>query len=340
MRSLALDVGSDQIQSLRVDEGTLRGRTMHAVWTAAPDSPNRREVLQEIGLSFGVCDGHLLMFGDGALRYASLFQTPLMSLMPEGKLPLEDPLSRQVLSKIIELILPESFETETTCYLTLPGTEHPGSPTGQFIQHLVKLRGYQSHVMTASYATILAEMQSESFTGLAINLGANSMELSYARNAIEIGHAVVALGGNWIDAQLAEQLQMTFWDSQGNRHLDTLKAKQWRESFHGDLMHPQTGQERKLRILCEQLLDHIWHSATEVINQCQVLQEVPILLSGGIAKTSGLLELMHHEATTRDIPFHISQIRAACDSEFTVSRGCLVRAALNESSAPSPRHAA
>ncbi|NQV28170.1 MAG: hypothetical protein HQ518_27780, partial [Rhodopirellula sp.] len=117
----ALELGSSSIRSLRREGDVLRSRTSRCVYAVLPDSPAHQRMLEQCGLQFTTCDDGILLLGDGAYDNAGLFKSPCLPLMVGGRIPKGNPLVRQLISSLVEVILPIASSRNEICSLTLPG---------------------------------------------------------------------------------------------------------------------------------------------------------------------------------------------------------------------------
>ncbi|HID23889.1 MAG TPA: hypothetical protein EYP14_16025, partial [Planctomycetaceae bacterium] len=86
--TIGLDIGSHLLRSLRIAaDSTLRLRKCRAHYAVLPDSLAHRQLLEQAGVLFAVCDESLLLLGDAAHEYASLFHVLPTPLLPAGHVP-------------------------------------------------------------------------------------------------------------------------------------------------------------------------------------------------------------------------------------------------------------
>ncbi|VAX38147.1 hypothetical protein MNBD_PLANCTO02-2328, partial [hydrothermal vent metagenome] len=260
--SIALDFGQYQIRSLRRKENRLVSRHVRSVYTALPDSLERRNTLEKVHVPYAVSERELLIIGDAADEYSQMFQVPCIPLLPGGKVPSDDPPARQILGAIVDSLLPEPTEENETCGLTIPGdslSQQTGmiDPTTGFLRRLIQLRGYKPVILSAGMALALAELVSHSFTGIGMSIGAGSCDVSLTHHGFEIARCVVPRGGNWIDEQIAHQWKNYSWDVTGNQYLDTDNVSRWKQGFEGSLLEPKNVREQLLSDLYTELLGYV-----------------------------------------------------------------------------------
>ena len=344
--SIALDIGAFRLKSLRRVGDRLVARGSRCVHSILPDNESARIALDRAQLPYATCDESLLLFGDSAGDFARLFQSPCLPLMADGHIPHDDPPARQVMATLIEATLPEPRTPGKICCLTLPGKHDTADATDrelEFFSRVVKLRGYEPIVLGAGMAAILAELVDCGFTGIGIDFGAATTEVSLAHRGIELARCVVPRGGNWIDAQLARQNNEYAFDASGNRYLDTELSRFWKEDSARALDDPSDDQDAYLVELYSQLIAEVLSSASSIFASipgvCDVPQPLDVVCTGGTASIRGFGSLFERFCQDGTFPVDINRVRVRAESDYTVARGCLICAEL-ESETLSPRRQA
>jgi hypothetical protein len=124
--NIALDVGSHEIRSLRIDRGKLIARRCRAAYAVLDDTANHRTLLQQVAVPFATCEGQLLIYGDDADKVTQLFRIPCLELLPGGELPTDDPPARQMIATLIESLIGGSRESRVESQRR-NGPSHSGS---------------------------------------------------------------------------------------------------------------------------------------------------------------------------------------------------------------------
>lgn len=155
------------------EEGRLFGRTNLAEYIALPDTPGHRRLLERAASSFGRCEDSLLVIGEASVELAETLQLPTIPLMPKGRLPVDDPLARQVLASLVDAVMPAARSKGQPCWMTIPGAifEESESPERIFFSQLVRLKGFEPLVVSSGRSVILAELGANGFTGLGFDFG-------------------------------------------------------------------------------------------------------------------------------------------------------------------------
>ncbi|MBW3543552.1 MAG: hypothetical protein KY476_25145, partial [Planctomycetes bacterium] len=300
-------------------------------------------LFDQLRIPYATCEGELLLLGEAAGEYGRVFQTLPLAVLPEGRLPENDPPARQIAASMVEAVFPLPREPHELCCLTVPGDGSFESAEVQFFTRLVRLQGFTPLVLPAGLAVVLAELGRDGFTGIGISLGAASCRISIAHRGLELASASVLRGGDWIDAEVARGEGLYVWDPRGTKHLDTSSAAAWKETCGESLIAPTSDRGRRLADAYRQLL----HDAlTELSLACrrrplvaELPQPLPVAVAGGAALATGFGELLTEAFAAVDLPFDTQPPRIAA-GEYTVARGCLIGGELEADCDPGLRSAA
>ena len=336
--SIALDVGAYRFESLRRTGDRLLGRSCRAAYSAVPTTDSQCRLFQQAQVPYAVCDDSLVLMGDWAVDLAHLFQIRSCPLLPDGGIPQDDPLARQVIAALAEALLPEPSCPDEICCLVLPSA-HAGQDNSagkgadwEFFARLARLRGYQPVSYGSAMALILAELVAESFTGIGIVCGASHCDLTVAHRGVELCRCSIPQGGDWIDERLASEADTYGWEANGERFLDTEHARQRKEGFSGSLLDPQNSHEALLTDSYSEMATRLVKEAARClangVRPLNVPQPLTVVCGGGTARTAGFREVLAKAFQTTTFPLQIGNIRMSAGNHYTVARGGLICAEL------------
>ncbi|MFQ5730678.1 MAG: hypothetical protein ACE5KM_01860 [Planctomycetaceae bacterium] len=334
--SVALDVGTHELKSLRYDAEPLNARRCRAAYSVIDDVPHHRDVLERLGISFAVCEKRLLVPGDSAVNFEQLFRAPCETLFPAGALNAGDPLSRQIAATLVEALVGRATAEGELCALTLPADLKSGgngtSPQREFFGRVVRLLGYTPLEVATPQALVLAELGNDAFTGIGLSFGAGSAQAGLMHRGNVLAACEVPFGGNWIDLRLARAQQLFVWDARGRKQLDTAKARHAKETFAGDVRRGETESELQLADLYRGMVEFLLREAAvtfgAVTKQMPIPGPLPMVVSGGSARVPGFRELLGDVLPTVSFPVQVADVRMAVSCPYTVTRGGLIRAEL------------
>lgn len=334
--NIALDVGSHEIRSLRIDRGKLIARHCRSAYAVLDDTASNRTLLQQVGVPFATCEGQLLIYGDDADKVTQLFRIPCLELLPGGELPADDPPVRQMIATLVESLIGRAAGSGAICALTLPGTSASGgdwtSQHREFLSRLLRLHGYVPLELSAPQALVLAELGSQAFTGIGLVFGAGSSQAGLIHRGNVVAHCSVPYAGHWIDLRLARAQQVHFWDADGNKYLDVDKTRAWKEAFNGSLRNPVSSRDQQLADLHRGMVEFTLREAAmkfaPELKRFGTPDPLPIVVAGGTARIAGFRDLLLDVLPAVSLPVRVGDVRLVAEDDFTIARGGLIRAEL------------
>jgi hypothetical protein len=341
--TIALDIGTRGIRSLRRQGNRLVGRRNLTSYIALPDTPGHRRLLEKTATSFARCDDSLLVIGKAAVELAETLQLPQVPLLSSGRLPPGDPLARQVFSSLIDWLVPSAPRRGHICWMALPGglTDPDTSTDRDFFRQLVRLKGYETRFVSAALAVVLAQLGHDGFSGIGIDFGSGFTRASLAHRGVELATVCLPRGGHWIDTRMAQSEDACVWDAHGHQYLDTSTLARWKESSDVSLTSPVSDREQRLSLLYDELIGDVLSLFSQqisyVAHAARLPQPMPLVCAGGVARLRGFPSAVKEILQATMFPVTIAEIRSAADVDYTVARGCLILgelAALGSSSEP------
>jgi hypothetical protein len=343
--TIALDLGAYAMRSLRRRGKELLAHRCRSVAVSLADNAARRNYLQSAKMPILVADGYLVVPGDAALEAAAFFDVVPRDLLPDGEIPAEDPVARQVISAVVEGLLPWSARPQEVCCFTHAGRNDLTDASSamdrrlQFVSRLIRLRGYEPLPLHPATALVLSELESAGFTGIGLAVGASAFNVAVVHRGMQIACERVARGGSWIDRELAWITKTSPRDALREEVLDLEGARRRKES--ADLDSPVGDDGRIVADLYRNLIADLLEVLSDLLEsraEIQLLpQPLPIVCGGGPAQIAGFSKMLTGALNGRKFPVALSGPRFVSDHEHTVSRGCLIRAELEQlASSPAP----
>jgi hypothetical protein len=338
--TIALDPGAFAMRSLRRRRDELVSRRCRSIAASIRESDARRRWLDFSNVPYLRAENYLILPGSAATEADELFETIPRDLLPAGMIPIADPVTRQVISALVEGLLPWSEHRQEICCFTQPGEPIAGadgdSPLERrmkFFARLIHLRGYRPVPLNPATALVLAELSEAGFSGVGVALGAASCEITVVHRGNQITRGRLARGGRWIDEQLALRTRMYRRDSQGEQVLDVEGARLRKESAS---LNATADDDSRLvanlyRNLVAELVEVISETLISDLQIALLPGPLPIICGGGPARIDGFGELFCAEINRQPLPVTIAGPWLANDHEYAVARGCLIRAELEES---------
>jgi hypothetical protein len=303
------------------------------VFATLPDSAARRGLLERAGVSYAIGDDYLALIGQAANEFSSVFQIECRDLMPFGDLPVDDPVARQVIAILMEVLLPEASSTSELCCLIRcgGGESDPGrlSRRTEFFSRLIRLRGYRPVELSAGMSVVYAGLADQGFTGIGLDVGASGCDMAVAHCGVRVASCWVPRGGRWIDEQLARRQQWTASDSHGRSKPDLSRAASHRLAVHGTLLNAIGDGEQTLSKLYRELLTPAIQQLARTLNshgESSICHPHPltIVCAGGATRVPGFADFLHQLLREMPLPVPVGAVRLAEDAEYALLRGGLI----------------
>lgn len=338
---VALDLGTHAARSLRLSKNKTIRRQCRSVALLIPDGVLARTRLEQFQVPFVACDDRLAIPGDPAAEMAELFGAACQDLLPEGQVPYADPVTRQLIAMLIESLIPAASQEGVPCCFSQPGygqndegMEDQFDRRLEFVSRVIRLRGYEPVPINPALALILAEMETEQFTGVGISVGASGCDLVLSHRGAMLAAARVPRGGRALDELLAVQARRFCVDSFGQCVLDLEWSRRRREFAAPAQLSSDESQvlEQALNDLVVEIvlgLDRLlstsrWESG----------EPLTIVLGGGLAQSRAFESRLRKQIRRAHPGLYPSHIRLAGNAESAVTRGCLIQSLLEARSQP------
>ena len=332
----AIDFGSCRIRSVFRNPQTPGRLTMfseRSEYTLLPNTEEHRFSLDFKAVPYAECNQALVVFGNHAAKVQWLSRIPCTALLAGGVVPSDDAPARQMLSLLTEAMLPlSSSGAQDLCVMTVPGlrdgSDQSKSNEG-FLQRLVELRGYHPLVVNAAQAALLATCSDSLFTGVSLVIGAETTIIGVARLGMLIASETIAIGGNWIDTELAKMFRVQMFDEAGTAYLNIESVRQWKIESGVNLLTSLGDRERTLARLYTTLLGRVSRTVAQILETPHVgvalqKQRLSVMLAGGAVMVDGFADLLTEQLTQHGIADRILSVRLAPDPEIAVVRGALI----------------
>ncbi|MBI3866744.1 MAG: hypothetical protein HY290_33095 [Planctomycetia bacterium] len=338
--TIALDLGGHALRSLRRRGDGLVARRCRSIAACVADNEARRRWLAASKIPHLVAEECLVIPGDAAIEAEGLCEALPIDLLPNAELPAGDPVTRQVLAALVDGLLPRPMSRGVVCCFTQPGYHESlvadpesGDQRLEFFTRLIHLRGYRALPVNPATALVLAELGSHGFTGIGISPGASGCELAVVHRGQQLTCARLARGGRWIDEQIARRQELVRRDSAEEIVLDLDGARAQKEDT--SFMSSMSPKALAVGEICRQNIAEIAEALAGMLASDPRLallpQPLPVVCCGGPTQIAGFAEQLERELDRCNPAVDLEAPWVVPDSEFTIARGCLIRATVEES---------
>ncbi|MCA9014500.1 MAG: hypothetical protein KDA77_04130 [Planctomycetaceae bacterium] len=332
--SSTLYIGSTCLRVLQNDSNNkLTRRSIETAYTVMDDTYENRLLLQKIAVPFLYSEGTLIIPGEHAGQIARFSHSPLYPLFAQGELVLNDPVHRQLLSTLIHSVLPKTRHIGEYCSFITPGID-PAAPLSKLVSQLITLQGYTpfatSIIQSAGLAALPASLH---YSGYVVYLGHSHSEIGLVHQSRVVVQHSAPYGSEWMDEQLAYAFKFFTTDSEGQIVPDAAKARTKR--LNPDInLSPYLSNHSLLtnwyESLFDSLLDKFASKMNSMQNYIETLETLPVVYLGELSHIDGFRELLSQNLSSRKIRFDSGQVALIQDEHFTIARGALVLAAMEE----------
>lgn len=323
---VALDLGCSEFRSLRMQRNRLVARRMPAVYCVLENQPQNQRYLEASRIDYSSTNGELLVLGHDAVQCAQTLKLPLVPVLPDGHMPYDDPVGRQICAVILNALLPTIARNEQgLCVAAIPGNREDAL----FFNQIIQLHRFALTTIPSSQAITLAELESSQYCGLGLSVGAQEISVSLNMFGQPIYSATFHRGAHHVAMEFAKKRHKYLWDFQGNRTYDLASVDQWQRQGKFSLMDPKDGDEELLATLYWRLLVDAWTALfpdlLRVADLPHAQRTYDVVISGGPTGLTGFPELLTESLRHVHCPLRLGKMHVASDP-FSVSRGLLVHA--------------
>jgi len=314
----ALDLGSLECRFLQRDGSRLVGRRIAPIFCEVPDRFASESGWVDVKSPIVRCGERRLLLGDLVWESARLFPAALEHLLPEGIVPTNDPLRRQLLAGLLDSLITEPSRSGEPCAIVLPSGLGDGADAGiGFVSRVVGLKGYTPEPISVEQAACLADLAGSGYSGIVVHLGASGTRIGRFLHSRRIGSATIDAGRSSLEFSLASELGLTRFTADGVPLMDCLRVSRWlrKTSPDDELDRHATGPTTdRLASWADRILE-------AVANLVEDTTPPAIMLSGCSLRVRGFRDLLHGRFT-REYP--AVPIRIASSKPFALARGGVI----------------
>lgn len=327
--TIALDIGTSRLRSLRRVGFELVGRSVPASFALVADDPIARDLLTRAELPFATGDGELALIGDAGLEHARAFRSIPNRLLNEGQVPRDDPPARHLLETLVESILPKPIQLGDLCSILMTPSSYHDRDSRAFLTRLVQARGYDPIVISPSLAVVHATLAEEDFSGIGFTLGAGGCSISLVHRGRELLWESVGRGTDWIDHQIARSTETFTYDSSGRKFLDLETVRREREQMSESIAAPSGDFAQEVtagyRDIIEEVLQRFIARLTHERLTPYALESVMSCGGGGV-RTPGFDAFLTNLIRDIDFPVPLRPLQMAAIDDYLIARGALIYA--------------
>jgi len=334
--SLGLDIGSSHIVMVGANNNRMTYKTDLNAFFTVPSVEVTKKTLQAHNIPFFVQNRKIYVCGYPAQEFANIFNADIRRPIEKGLISANEEDGFTVIRAIIEQMIPPSEKPGQTIAFSVPGMPfgYQSSVTyheSVIIQYL-KTLGYKPFPVNEGFATVIAELANDAYTGIGISMGGGMCNVCLSYMAVPIVSFSIQKGGDYIDSQVAQSVGES-----------TTKVKIIKQE-NLDLTQRSTGRiQTALSIFYDELISLLIGSFIEVIDSTsripRITKAMPVVISGGSAMPPGFEDRFSNALSGVRFPVRISEVRIAQDPLYTTAKGAMIMAMSGGDIFPGGKHA-
>lgn len=210
-------------------------------------------------------------------------------------------------------------------YFSVPGELIDGGNnllyhTG-IIQAYLSGLGYSAKPVNEGLAVVMAELADNNFTGVGVSIGGSMCHVCLAYLSIPVVSFSIQKAGNYIDKQVSACTGELLYNVTATK-----------ENNFNLLAKPADHVDRALRIYYHDVVKTVVEGMKSMFRKVDlpINGPIPIVFSGGVMKTEGLLAAFDKALKSTKLAVEFSRVQQANDPATSVVRGALVKAMVEE----------
>lgn len=326
-----LDVGTSFIHSAEKKGEEVTFKTQRDAFFDLENNDFTKKMLKQSKINFVEKGDRLYVLGDEAIQFANIFDREIRRPLAKGVVSPQEKEALPVVELLIKSVLDKPKEEGETLYCSVPAAPldadflvvYHKEVLGRYLKSL----GFTPKAIEEGLAVVLSELSEEQFTGIGISFGGGMTNMCLAFMASPVTSFSVARAGDWIDQQVGAAVDMTA------ARVSTLKEGKLDLSKEEGL----TKVEEALSIYYNHLIEYVLTNFKKQLGRMRSIpnftKPIPVVLSGGTALPKGFLQRFEKILSEIHFPIDIGEVRMASQPLYSVAKGALVAAMVEEEQA-------
>jgi len=323
--AVGLDLGTSSVVSARRNGRGIHATTELNAFIELPTSKFTEQILQQNEIDFVRENGHLVVYGNGAFRFANMFNTETRRPMRHGLVNASEPYAQKLLEVIVEKLVgkPRSkSQPELVCF-SVPGAPK-GAPSSlvyheALMKQMLENKGFEARSINEGLAVVFSELEKENFSGIGISFGGGLTNVCLAYLSVPVFTFAIDKGGDDVDEAVGEVTGET-----------ATRVKAIKEEGL-DLTHKTRSKVGgALHIYYEDLIETVVTAIAQALSSAERMPKLdrplPVVLGGGTALPKGFAQRFARALEASKIPIALGEVKLARDPLTSTARGALLAA--------------
>ena len=319
---IGLDVGTGFLVGAGFNNDEIVYKAIRNAFVSIPRKLFNSAMFDKNNISYIETEDFFYIIGDDALDFARIKNSHAQRPLEHGILNPSERSSALILKEMFTFVF-QSFikkERETLVY-SIPGNQTDNdlfdtNYHSMSIKSLCSRFRVNAVPLNEAFAVSISELGTDTVTALSFSFGAGLVNTCLTYKGISIFEFSIAKSGDFIDSQAARSI--------GESIAIMSKIKETELNLSEDEFNMST-EERALlfsyRYVVQNTLENVRKSFIQN-KQAKILEEIPIIISGGTSLPKGFLDLFRTELEYVKLPFKVSEVRHAKNPLSSVATGC------------------
>ena len=321
-----LDVGTMDILSAVMEGDKIIYSTQRDVFMEMPKNEFLSGKLRQMNTLHMSRGNMIYILGDDALELAPIFHKSAKRPMQNGILSPSEKEGIPMIQLIIQRVIGEPSEKNEKVFYSVPSDPIDSNYSTLYHQKvigsLLRREGYDPVPINEGMAVVFSELSNNGFTGLALDFGAGLTHAALSYYGTPSLVFSMTRGGDWVDEEVSRSLGVP----KEVACIEKEKHFRFEESYESSSLF--AGISIYYDAMMNYVLDQL---ESQLSKRVKVLDmEVPVVVAGGTSMPRGFVGRIDEMLKVRDLPIKISSVKAAKDPIYSIVRGCLICAKVQE----------
>ena len=322
-KRIGLDLGTSTVVAARPNGRGVRASSELNAFIELPKSRFTEQILDQNRIDFVRENGHLVVYGNGAFKFANMFNAETRRPMRHGLVNAGEPYAQRLLEVIVEkLVGKPKTKGELLCF-SVPGP--PRAAPSSLVYHealmkqMLENMGFEAKSINEGLAIVFAELEDENFSGIGISFGGGLTNVCLAYLSVPVFTFAVDKGGDDVDEAVGEVTGET-----------ATRVKAIKEEG----LDLRTKSRKKvvgaLQIYYEDLITNVVDGIADALSSADRMprldKPLPAVLGGGSALPKGFVARFAKALEAKELPIELGDVTIAREPLTATARGALIAA--------------
>lgn len=320
---IGLDLGTSTVVAARQNGRGVRAQTELNAFIELPTSKFTEQILDQNDIDFVRDNGHLIVFGNGAFKFANMFNAETRRPMRHGLVNAGEPYAQKLLEAIVEKLVgkPKS-KGELLCFsVPAPPQASPSSLVYHeaLMKQMLDNMGFDAKPINEGLAVVFSELEKENFSGIGISFGGGLTNVCLAYLSVPVFTFAIDKGGDDVDEAVGEVTGETATRVKAIKEEGLDLSRKSRSKVGG-----------ALQIYYDDLIATVVEGIGEALSRADRMPKLdkplPVILGGGTALPKGFVARFTEALEEENLPIRLDTVRRAKEPLTATARGALLAA--------------